>query len=284
MLLLTESVALQTQKQLRLFSLRDPLTERFGADYFRALPQVPGVYFFYGKQGELLYIGQSLDLRARVGSYRHVTPEKNPKRTLRLVYRIARIEWQVCATAAEAIELERVLLLEHRPPFNRAGVWLGDPWWLKVEPRAEKVHLHLTREEAVIGPLPSGFRFILGSLIRVLHRLSFPELPISAYPHGVFGMQVPLNLALFLPEVEAAAQVITDYAQGKSAEFLARLVDLPLGASLTEQEYWLEEIEGLKRYAAKIQRAEALQKRQSNQKAGDEAFGAELDFKWAACD
>jgi excinuclease UvrABC nuclease subunit len=84
---------------------------------------VPRVYFFHGGDGELLYIGQSLDLRERIGSYRHVTPEKNPKRTLKLVHRIVRIEWKECSTQTEAIDLERVLLLEHRPPFNRAGVW-----------------------------------------------------------------------------------------------------------------------------------------------------------------
>ena len=97
-------------KQLRLFSLRDPLTERFGPEYFRSLPQGPGVYFFHGSQGELLYIGQSADLKARIGSYRHVTPETNPKRTLRLVQRIVRVEWKICGTAEEAVELVPVCL------------------------------------------------------------------------------------------------------------------------------------------------------------------------------
>ncbi|WP_397382395.1 GIY-YIG nuclease family protein [Prosthecobacter sp.] len=81
--------AVQTSlKQLKLFQIENPLSVRLGSDFFRSLPSVPGVYFFYGKDGELLYIGQSLDLRARIGSYRHVTPEKNPKRTLKLVHRV----------------------------------------------------------------------------------------------------------------------------------------------------------------------------------------------------
>ena len=81
--------------QLKLFHIENPLSMRLGSDFFRALPSVPGVYFFHGKDDELLYIGQSLDLKARIGSYRHVTPEKNPKRTLKLVHRIVRIEWKV---------------------------------------------------------------------------------------------------------------------------------------------------------------------------------------------
>ena len=128
----------QRPRQLRLFNLRDPLTVRFGAHYFRSLPAQPGVYLFYGSEDDLLYIGQSSDLKTRIGSYRHVTTDKNPGRTLRLVSRITRIEWRTCITAAEAVELERILLLEHRPPFNRAGVWQGDPWWLNVKIEAGK--------------------------------------------------------------------------------------------------------------------------------------------------
>ena len=114
--------AVQTSlKQLKLFHIENPLSVRLGSDFFRAIPSVPGVYFFHGKDGELLYIGQSLDLKARIGSYRHVTPEKNPKRTLKLVHRIVRIEWKECASQAEAVELERVLLLEHLSCWGLEG-------------------------------------------------------------------------------------------------------------------------------------------------------------------
>jgi excinuclease UvrABC nuclease subunit len=124
----------------------------------------------------LLYIGQSNDLRARVGSYRHVTPEQHPKRTLRLVSKIAHIQWEVCATAIEAVERERVLLLEHRPPFNRAGVWKGDPWWLKAEASGGRLWIELSREpnELLFGPFPPAFRYVFGSLVRCVYRLTYP--------------------------------------------------------------------------------------------------------------
>jgi hypothetical protein len=61
--------AVQTpRKPLKLFHIENPLTVWLGAEFFRSLPSVPGVYFFYGREGELLYIGQSLDLRARIVS------------------------------------------------------------------------------------------------------------------------------------------------------------------------------------------------------------------------
>ena len=186
-------------RQLKLFHLENPLSARLGNEFFRALPVSPGVYFFYDSEGQLLYIGQSNNLRARIGSYRHVTPEKNPKRSLRLVSRIIRIEWEICETAEEAIKRESVLLLEHHPPFNRAGVWKGDPWWLKAEASDGVLHLELKREEDGFGPLPSAFRFIYGSLVRCLYRLNFPELCVSKYPHGIMDIRVPLELSLALP-------------------------------------------------------------------------------------
>ena len=33
------------------------------------LPDVPGVYFHYGEDGTLLYIGKATSLKKRVGSY-----------------------------------------------------------------------------------------------------------------------------------------------------------------------------------------------------------------------
>lgn len=247
-----------SSKQLKLFHIENPLSVRLGSEFFRSLPSVPGVYFFHGQAGELLYIGQSSDLRARIGSYRHVTPEKNPKRTLRLVHRISRIEWQECGTAAEAIALEAKLLLEHRPPFNRAGVWQGEPWWLKIEASSGKVLMELTREPGGTGPHPSAFRYVMGSMVRCLYRVSLPEASLAAYPHGLFNASVPLSLALPLPDASSLAANLTSYAEGIHEPLLSRLETMPLGATASEQEYWQEELDRLKKYASKIKKTAEL--------------------------
>lgn len=243
-----------SSRQLKLFHLENPLTVRLGAEFFRALPALPGVYFFYGSADELLYIGQSSDLKARIGSYRHVTPEKNPKRTLRLVHRVRRIDWQECGSVAEAIALEARHLLAHRPPFNRAGVWQGEPWWLKIEANSERLLLELTREAAGTGPHPSGFRYVVGSMLRCLYRVSLPSAPLSEYPHGLFNAAVPLSVSLPLPSAATAAETIMSYAEGSHAPLLSQLETMPLGTSTSEQEYWQEELERLRKYAAKMQR------------------------------
>jgi hypothetical protein len=245
-----------SHRQLKLLHLENPLSLRFGNAFFRALPAQPGVYFFHGAEDQLLYIGQSNDLRARVGSYRHVTPEQHPKRTLRLVSKIARIHWEVCATAVEAVERERLLLLEHRPPFNRAGVWQGDPWWLKAEATDDRLGLELSRGPNAPsqdqGPFPPAFRYVFGALVRGVYRLSYPERPLASYPHGLAHAAVPLSLSLALTEPAAALMAVTSFLTGQSEELLAQLADLPLSPSVSvgEQEYWLEDLDRLQRYRA----------------------------------
>jgi hypothetical protein len=239
-------------RQLKLFHLENPLTIRFGNEFFRALPAVPGVYFLYGSEGQLLYIGQSADLRARIGSYRHVTPEQNPKRILRLVSKVVRIEWRECTTPAEAVECERVLLLEHRPPFNRAGVWQGDPWWLAAEERDGYLFLDLTREqrEGRHGPLPSSFRYVFGSLVRCVYRLALPERSLADFPHGITGATVPLNLRLTLPNAQASLRLFIACMTGHSDELILPFTGLPPLLSEREQEFWREEVERVARWAS----------------------------------
>jgi hypothetical protein len=234
--------------------LESPLTLRLGSVFFRTLPQSPGVYFFYDGEGQLLYIGQSSDLRARTGSYRHVTPEKHPKRTLRLVSRVALIDVETCGSAAEAVELERILLLAHRPPFNRAGVWQGDPWWLWVDTLDGKLHLDLNQLKKWIGPLPPAFRYVFGTLVRCVYRIAFPSLAIARYPHGLFDAAVPCTLALALPDVAESARMITAYAGNNAAQLLATIQTLSPAPDL-EEEYWMEEFDGLKQYAQKNHQA-----------------------------
>ncbi len=119
-------------RQLRLFAAENPMRARFPRAFMQTVPREPGVYYFRDVAGKLLYVGQSHELRKRVGSYRHIHPDRHPRRLVRLVHQVRQIEWEICESPEAAIERERVLLLELRPGFNRAGVWKPPPWWLRV--------------------------------------------------------------------------------------------------------------------------------------------------------
>ncbi len=110
--------------QLWLFPPPRPLIERLGADFFRALPPRPGVYLMCGPREGVLYVGRAKNLRQRLGSYRVANPERFPRRIIRLLHQVTRIEWDECATEAAARAREEALIVLLMPRFNRSGkVW-----------------------------------------------------------------------------------------------------------------------------------------------------------------
>src|SRR6185312_16871416 len=110
--------------QLWLFDPPKPLTERFGEEFFRALPTGPGVYFFCGVAEGVLYVGKARNLRKRLSSYRVANPERLSRRIIRLLHQVRRIEWDECTTEEAARQREELLICVLAPKFNAAGkVW-----------------------------------------------------------------------------------------------------------------------------------------------------------------
>lgn len=88
-------------------------------DVARTLPRVPGVYFFYGWDDRLLYIGKAKCLRERVRSYFAETSSRRPPKLRRLLAEIKRLEYRECGSELEALLLERRLIAELLPILNR---------------------------------------------------------------------------------------------------------------------------------------------------------------------
>lgn len=86
-------------------------------DNLDELPEAPGVYFFYGEQQALLYVGKSKNLAARVPA--HFAGSDTSTRALRLAQQVRRIEWQEAAGELSALLREARLVKERQPLFNR---------------------------------------------------------------------------------------------------------------------------------------------------------------------
>lgn len=82
-----------------------------------ALPAEPGVYLMKRANGDVIYVGKSVNLRNRVRSYFQDAARHSPK-IRRLTAEVADIDFIVTATELEALVLECNLIKEHRPHFN----------------------------------------------------------------------------------------------------------------------------------------------------------------------
>jgi excinuclease ABC subunit C len=81
----------------------------------KKLPDKPGVYFFLGKKGTILYIGRATSLKKRVASYfqRFLDP-----RIKEMVENAAKLKFQKTDTVLESIILEANLIKKHWPKYN----------------------------------------------------------------------------------------------------------------------------------------------------------------------
>ena len=80
------------------------------------LPDDPGVYQYYNKDGKIIYVGKAKSLKKRVASY-FVGKADNAKTAL-LVRNIANIEHIVVNTEEDALLLENNLIKKYQPRYN----------------------------------------------------------------------------------------------------------------------------------------------------------------------
>lgn len=81
-----------------------------------SLPDSPGVYQYYNKKGDLLYIGKAKNLKRRVSSY--FNKQHDSKRLRVLVSNIETIETINVNSEYDALLLENNLIKEHKPRYN----------------------------------------------------------------------------------------------------------------------------------------------------------------------
>ena len=89
-------------------------------DYIKSIiavmPESPGVYRYYDKDGTIIYVGKAKNLKRRVTSY--FTKEHESARTARLVQQIHDLKYVVVNTEADALTLENRMIKEHQPKYN----------------------------------------------------------------------------------------------------------------------------------------------------------------------
>lgn len=82
----------------------------------QTLPESPGVYQFYNKDGKIIYVGKAINLKKRVSSYFHKNHENGKTRVL--VKKIHTIKHIVVSTETDALLLENNLIKKYQPRYN----------------------------------------------------------------------------------------------------------------------------------------------------------------------
>ena len=81
------------------------------------LPQEPGIYKYFDKEKEIIYVGKAKNLKNRISSYFY-NFARHDRKTKRLVQNIHSLEYTVVPTEYDALLLENTLIKQHQPKYN----------------------------------------------------------------------------------------------------------------------------------------------------------------------
>lgn len=148
----------------------------------KVLPPDSGVYQFFNKKGEIIYVGKAKNLSKRVHSY--FKANISDGKTRALVKNIADVKFTVVGSELDALLLENNLIKSYRPRYN---VLLKDdktyPWIVvKNEPfpRIFSTRRKIKDGSRYFGPYPNGrVMHTLLQLIRELFTLRTCQLDLS---------------------------------------------------------------------------------------------------------
>lgn len=271
-----------TPAQLRLLPAPQPLVDRLGADFFRALPRTPGVYRMFDARGDLIYVGKAKDLRARLASYRRTHGQS--RKTIRLIHSAERIEWEACDSDTAARLLENHLIRTHRPRFNRVGTWPKSARFVLLEAFSDGFRITVTGEPAgaapkhpgpadasevlfdqpcettersepplrrpmtteIFGAFRGGPSFALGALGRLLW-LSWHQVEtIEALPRVLVVSRALRAFEARPPDTALWLDAVRDYLSGTADTLIARLVEtVPMPTAPFERAFVAADFETL---------------------------------------
>ncbi len=143
------------------------------------LPNKPGIYQYFNKDGKLLYIGKAKVLKNRIKSYFRFTPELQPStklgpRIYKMISEVEDLHYIMVESENDALILENSLIKQLKPKYN---ILLRDDKtypYIYVDMSDQFPRLDITRKILkkksirYFGPFSSGARAILDSIYEVV--------------------------------------------------------------------------------------------------------------------
>lgn len=165
------SLGVQTLEELSSYTARVSAAQRRKRWLADGLPSEPGVYLFKDGAGRVLYVGTSINIRARVRSY--FTASERRSRMAEMVRIAESVTPVVCATTLEAEVRELRLIAEHKPRYNRRSRSPERASWVKLTVEAFP-RLSIVREVRADGAHyigPFGSRVAAEAAVAAVHEV-----------------------------------------------------------------------------------------------------------------
>ncbi len=127
-------------------------------ELLKLMPTTPGVYQFFNRAGEIIYVGKAVNLKRRVSSY-FIDSQKHSTKVRVMVGKIVDIHHIDTSSEQDALLLENAMIKSLKPRYN---ILLKDdktyPWIVVRNehfPRVESTRRMVKDGSAYFGPYPS---------------------------------------------------------------------------------------------------------------------------------
>ena len=148
----------------------------------KRIPESPGVYQYFDKEGQIIYVGKAKNLHRRVNSY--FNKDHQSSKTRQLVAHIADIHYVVVDSEQDAFLLENNLIKQYQPRYN---ILLKDgksyPYICITRekyPRIFKTRVVNKKSGEYYGPYSFGYTVeLVLELIHKLYPIRTCNIPIS---------------------------------------------------------------------------------------------------------
>ncbi len=202
----------------------------------------------------VIYVGQSGNLRQRLGSYKNARLDRAPRKTIRLVHAVHSLTWEVCASPAAARLREAQLLRVHRPPFNIVNPYPPACRFISVGGEDPECVLQLGPEPvagaAAYGAFKSGAGRAFGGLLRLLWTAAEPGRDWTSLPARLLAARPPAEFRFAPPAgrpARAWREALQGFFGGTARELLDWLEPAP-AVNLFQQRFQEADLELLRSF------------------------------------
>ena len=169
-----------------------------GKIMYKTIPEEPGVYQFFNKENNIIYVGKAKNLKKRVSSYFQKSIKS--RKTINLVKNIDKIEHAVVYSESDALLLENSLIKKNQPKYN---ILLRDdktyPWICVKNERFPRIYLTrkvISDGSEYFGPYTNvKYVYILLNLINNLYPIRSSNYNFS--PNKLKKINVPIFLNIY---------------------------------------------------------------------------------------
>lgn len=207
------------------------------------MPSTPGVYQYFNKIGDIIYVGKAKNLKRRVSSY--FNKEHDSVKTNILVNNIYDLKYICVNSEADALLLENNLIKKYQPRYN---ILLKDgktyPWLCITKepfPRVFKTR-QVFKGADYFGPYPSSYTLdLLLELIREIYPVRTCKLNIL--PHEISKGKYDLCLQYHIKKCNAPC--VGYQSQEDYNAFINEIREIAKGRSHIITDYLLQKMNNL---------------------------------------